>query len=125
MPFALEREVVVLSSDRAIRDEVHAVVAHHPGARAIFAGASDPPVSLTASGRRIVIIDDEERSDAVGVVQQLKADGAGAVVYLAAKHSAPLEEAVRRAGASFYAVKSARDGDLTRVIEVMIARSQS
>lgn len=91
----------------------------------MFAGAGDPPVSLIAPSSRIVVIDDEERADAVGVVQQLKANGAGAVVYLAANHSASLEEAVRRAGATFYAVKSARDDDLTRVIEVMIARSHS
>jgi DNA-binding NarL/FixJ family response regulator len=124
MPLDLEREVVVLSSDRTVRDEVHAVVTQRPGARAVFADAADQLVSFAGRAGRIVVIDDEERSDAVALVQQLKAGGAGAIVYLAANHSAALEEAVRRAGASFYAVKSSRDGDLTRVIEVMIARSE-
>ena len=56
-------------------------------------------------------------------VQLFKADHRDpAIVYLATHHSPALEGAVRRAGASFYAVKAAREDDLTRVIEVLLAR---
>lgn len=124
IPVALEREVVVLSNDGAVRGEVNAVVAQRPWARATFAGPLDLPPP--ARGGQIVVIDDEGHADAVEIIHRLKADrGEPAVVYLATNHSAALEGAVRRAGASFYAVKSARDGDLARVIEALLARPKS
>jgi DNA-binding NarL/FixJ family response regulator len=120
------REVVVLSHDGKIRSEVSAVVARRPGARAVFEdgyrlGGSDAP---RAGG--IVVLDDDGQSDAVDLLQRLKARRPeSSIVYLAAEHSAALESEVRRAGASFYCVKASRDGDLVRVLEVLLARWES
>jgi DNA-binding NarL/FixJ family response regulator len=122
MPIILEREVVVFSNDGKVRSEVTAVVARRPGARAVFAGRDGlSDTGASARGTRIVVIDDEGETDAVELIHRLKAGARDAsVVYLAAKHSTALEREVRQAGASFYAVKSSRDGDLTRVIEVLL-----
>jgi DNA-binding NarL/FixJ family response regulator len=117
----VEREVVVVSNDGAVRKEVSAVVARRPGARAVFAAGDGLGEPGASRGTRIVVIDDEEQEGAVELIHRLKAGGRDAsIVYLAAKHSSALERKVRQAGASFYAVKSSRDGDLTRVIEVLL-----
>jgi DNA-binding NarL/FixJ family response regulator len=117
----LQREVVVVSNDGRIRSEVSAVVARRPDARALFTGPDGIVEAGPARTGRIVVIDDEGQDDAVALVQRLKAQGREpSVVYLAASHTAALEQDVRRAGASFYAVKSMRDGDLTRVIEALL-----
>lgn len=114
----------MLSNDGAIRQEVTAAVSRRPGAWATFGRCGDPPPAGQARAGQIVVIDDEGREDALSLVRRLKADRRDpAIVYLAANHSAALESAVRRAGASFYAVKAARDdGNLTRVIEVLLQR---
>jgi DNA-binding NarL/FixJ family response regulator len=121
MPVIVEREVVVFSKDGTVRREVRAVVARRPGARAVFARPDGPWDAGITRGAPVVVLDDEGRTDAIELIERLKARKRDAqVVYLAARHSTTLEEAVRRAGASFYAVKSLRDGDLTRVIEVLL-----
>jgi DNA-binding NarL/FixJ family response regulator len=126
MTVMLQPEVLVLSADGAVRAEVEAAVARQPGAHAVYASpdaAGDTPV---AHGPRIVVIDDEGRKDAIDLLRRVMARSHDAsVVYLAADHSPALEAEVRRAGVTFYTVKSARDGDLTRVIEVMLARSRA
>jgi DNA-binding NarL/FixJ family response regulator len=82
-----------------------------------------PGSAAPARSWSIVVVDDEGRRDAVELVRLVKARNRNAsVVYLAAEHSTALEEAVRRAGVSFYAVKQSRDGDLARVIEVLLSR---
>jgi DNA-binding NarL/FixJ family response regulator len=116
----IERDVLVFSSDGSVRREVCAAVAQRPGARAVFADKDDTGEAERAAP--IVVLDDEGRADAVELIHRLKAGGRDAsIVYLAANHSVALEREVRRAGASFYAVKASRDGDLTRVIEVLLA----
>lgn len=126
VPVAPERQVLVLSADGEVRREIRAAVSQAPGARATFSRPGRMPAAAALRGGQIVVIDDEGQSDAIGLLQRLKADRRDpAVVYLAANHSAALEGEVRRAGASFYAVKSARDGNLTRVIEVLLARPES
>lgn len=123
MAVVLEREVVVFSNDGSVRREVGAVVARRPGAHAIYADAEPRLARRAHPSPRIVVIDDEGRCDAIELVHRMKARGDDAsVVYLTANHSAALEAEVRRAGASFYAVKALRDGDLTRVIEVLLER---
>lgn len=121
--FPVEREVMVLSHDVAVRDEVHAVVHARPWARATFADAGVPP-GRALGAARIVVIDDEACADSVALVQRLRGEGESAVVYLTAAHTPALEQAVRRAGASFYAVKPARNGDLGRVLAALLGRSE-
>lgn len=123
MTLILEREVVIVSNDGKVRSEVSAVVAQRPGARAVFAEPGALPDADVGRAGGIVVIDDEGQQSAVELIHHVKGRRQDAsIVYLAANHSAALESEVRRAGASFYAVKSSRDGDLTRVIEVLLAR---
>jgi DNA-binding NarL/FixJ family response regulator len=125
MTTMLQREVLVLSDDGEIRDEVGAAVARRPGAHAVYGGQGVADGWAAVNGSDVVVIDDEGRSDAVDLVRRLLARRETSVVYLATHHSATLEAEVRRAGVSFYAVKAARDGDLTRVIESLLARSRA
>jgi DNA-binding NarL/FixJ family response regulator len=99
-------------------------VAQRPGAHSVvFAHPETLCDASPSRGARIVVIDDEDQADAVELVQRLKAQpGDASVVYLAARHTPALEGKVRRAGANFYTVKSARDGVLARVLEVLLAR---
>jgi DNA-binding NarL/FixJ family response regulator len=124
MSIILEREVVILSNDGDVHREVSAAVARHPGARTVPAG----PAGLAPGGTRetrIVVIDDAAKDDALALLRRLVAEPQQAsVVYLAADHSTALESAVRRAGASFYCVKSARDGQLARVIEALLGQRE-
>lgn len=117
----LEREVIVVSNDSHVRSEVSAIVAQSPGARAVFAEPGGSLWGGTTRGRCIVVIDDEEQQDALDLIVRVKGERENAsVVYLAAAHSPDLEGAVRRAGASFYAVKPLRERDLTRVLEGLL-----
>jgi DNA-binding NarL/FixJ family response regulator len=119
----LEREVVIASNDRDVRREVSDVVARHPGARMVF-GRPDGPGSADRD-RQIVVIDDSAHADALEMLHRLKrGPHAASVVYLASFHSTALEGAVRRAGASFYCIKSARDGQLARVIEALLGQRE-
>jgi DNA-binding response OmpR family regulator len=121
MRMILEREVVVLSNDGRIRSEVSAAVARRPGARAIFAEPNGFSDTDPGPAGRIVVIDDEGQEDAVALIHRLRSRGREpSVVYLAARHSTTLEGEVRRAGATFYAEKAARDGSLARVIEALL-----
>jgi DNA-binding NarL/FixJ family response regulator len=117
----VEREVVVVSNDGSIRSEVTAVIARRPGARALFLGPDGLADGTPTRAGRIVVIDDEGHDDAVALIHRLRAqEREPSVIYLAARHTPTLEQAVRRAGASFYAVKSSRDSNLTLVIEALL-----
>lgn len=122
MSVTLERQVVVVSNDGTVRREVDSVVARRPDARAIFFAERDGLLDAAVDrSAQVVVIDDEGQDDAVELIRRLKAARREAsIVYLASQHSVALEGAVRRAGANFYTVKSSRDGDLTRVIEVLL-----
>jgi DNA-binding NarL/FixJ family response regulator len=118
----LEREVVIVSNDGDVRREVSDVVARHPGARTVFGSPDGPPVRRDL---QIVVIDDATNADALEMLHRLKRGPRQAsVVYLASYHSTALEGAVRRAGASFYCIKSARDGQLARVIEALLGQRE-
>ena len=117
----LEDKVVVVSDDGGVRGEVAAVVALRPGASTVFTAADGVVGAVRGRGRRIVVIDDEGRADAIDLVRQLMGEREiSSVIYLATNHTPDLEGAVRRAGASFYTVKAARERDLTRVIETLL-----
>ncbi len=123
MSIILEREVVIVSNDGEVQREVSDVVARHPGARTVLGG----PDGLRGPGgsreTRIVVIDDAGQQDALEMLHRLKRGPRDAsVVYLASYHSTALEGAVRRAGASFYCIKAARDGQLARVIEALLGQ---
>jgi DNA-binding NarL/FixJ family response regulator len=116
----LEREVVIASDDGDVRREVTDVVSRHPGVRTVF-GRPD----ADRGDARIVVIDDAAHDDALEMLHRLKRGPREAsVVYLASYHSTALEGAVRRAGASFYCIKSARDGQLARVIEALLGQRE-
>lgn len=117
----MEREVVIASNDGDVRREVGDVVARHPGAKLVI-GRPDGP---DAPAARIVVIDDAAHDDALEMLHRLKRGPREAsVVYLASYHSTALEGAVRRAGASFYCIKAARDGQLARVIEALLGQRE-
>jgi DNA-binding NarL/FixJ family response regulator len=121
----LEREVVIVSNDGDVRREVSDVVARHPGARTVFGNPDGPATPAARRDAQIVVIDDATNADALEMLHRLKRGPREAsVVYLASYHSTALEGAVRRAGASFYCIKSARDGKLARVIEALLGQRE-
>jgi DNA-binding NarL/FixJ family response regulator len=125
MSFILEREVVIVSNDRDVHREVDAVVARHPGARTSSGAQDERGGSGGAHDACIFVIDDAGREDALTLLHRLKAGPHDPpVVYLADYHSTDLEGAVRRAGASFYCVKAARDGQLAKVIDALLGQRE-
>jgi DNA-binding NarL/FixJ family response regulator len=121
----LEREVVIVSNDGDVRREVSDVVARHPGARTVIGRPDRTESPATRGDQQIVVIDDAANADALELLHRLKRGPREAsVVYLASYHSTALEGAVRRAGASFYCIKAARDGQLARVIEALLGQRE-
>ena len=119
-----ERQVVVLSEDMSLRGEVEAAVAGHPGVRAVFADW-ERATNWPTNGEQIVVIDDEGQAEAAHWVETMKARERSAwIIYLAARHSIELERQVRQAGASYYAAKSDRSPNLSRVIDAFLRAEQ-
>jgi DNA-binding response OmpR family regulator len=117
----VEQNVVVLSSDQAVRGQVEAAVAMTPGVRAVFVPWDDAAEWRPGNGDRVVVIDDEGHDEAETLVRALKARNMRArIVYLAARHSVGLERKARQAGATWYAIKPAPARDLERVIEALL-----
>lgn len=116
-------EVLVVSTDSSVRAEVTAAVAAAPGARAVFAGEGEVGAGGAAARGRLVVIDDEGRTDALDLLARVKRGrGDTRVVYIAARHSPSLERTVREAGVSFYAVKPRQQDELRRVVAVLLQR---
>ena len=116
-----EHQVVVLSSDLSLRREVEAAVAGSAAVETVFAEWRSADELRPIRGDRIVVIDDEGQLEAVALVQSMKARGGStAIIYLAAHHSIELEREVRRAGASYYADKSARGRNWMLAIEAIL-----
>jgi DNA-binding NtrC family response regulator len=114
---SVERHVIVLSGDAALRDEVEAAVRGRD-VRAVFTSGEEARAWHPGRVDRVVVIDDEGQTGAPEWVEATRAREADLVIiYLAAEPSLELELRVRQGGASFYSSKAARGGNVKRVIQ--------